>query len=151
MIPSSLNIHARMLYVKAFHFIAVVCWFAGIFYLPRLFVYHSISQHESTRGQFRVMERALFRIIMTPAAIATALFGLWLVLLNWSFYQASIWFWIKIGLVVILYGYHFCCGNLLKKFARDENTRSHTFYRWFNEIPILILIAITLLVVVKPF
>jgi putative membrane protein len=97
------------------------------------------------------MERALFRIIMTPAAIATALFGVWLMLLDWSFYQASIWFWIKIGLVTILYGYHFYCGSLLKKFARDEDTRSHTFYRWFNEIPFLILIAVTILVIVKPF
>ena len=139
-----------MLYVKAFHLIAVVCWFAGIFYLPRLFVYHSMSQDASVRGQFRVMERALFRIIMTPAAIATAIFGLWLVTLNWGLYRVSIWFWIKISLVLVLYAYHFYCGHLLTQFASDKDTHSHVFYRWFNEIPVLVLVAITILVVVKP-
>lgn len=151
MIRGSLNAHSRMLYIKAFHLISVICWFAGIFYLPRLFVYHSMSRDESTRAKFREMERALFRVIMTPAAIATAAFGLWLVLLNWSLYQASIWFWVKISLVTTVYGYHLYCGNLLKKFARDEDTRSHTFYRWFNEMPVLVLVAITILAVVKPF
>lgn len=151
MIRGSLNAHSRMLYIKAFHLISVICWFAGIFYLPRLFVYHSMSRDESTRAQFRVMERALFRVIMTPAAIATAAFGLWLVLLNWNLYQASIWFWVKIGLVTTVYGYHIYCGNLLKKFARDADTRSHRFYRWFNEMPVLVLVVITVLVVVKPF
>ncbi len=150
MISSSLNIDVRMLYVKAFHIVAVVCWFAGIFYLPRLFVYHSMSRHEPTRNQFRVMERALFRIIMTPAAVATAVFGLWLVALDWNFYRASIWFWFKIGLVIALYGYHFYCWHLLRKFASDEDVHEHTFYRWFNEIPVVVLIAITILVVVKP-
>ena len=139
-----------MLYVKAFHLIAVVCWFAGIFYLPRLFVYHSMSQDASVRGQFRVMERALFRIIMTPAAIATAIFGLWLVTLNWGLYRVSIWFWIKISLVLVLYAYHCYCGHLLTQFASDKYTRSHVFYRLFNEMPVLVLVAITILVVVKP-
>ena len=139
-----------MLYVKAFHLIAVVCWFAGIFYLPRLFVYHSLSEDASVRDQFLVMERALFRIIMTPAAIATAIFGLWLVSLNWSLYRDSIWFWIKISLVVLLYVYHFYCRHLLTRFGSDKDTHSHVFYRWFNEMPVLILVAITILVVVKP-
>ena len=139
-----------MLYVKAFHLIAVVCWFAGIFYLPRLFVYHSMAQDASVRGQFRVMERALFRIIMTPAAIATAILGLWLVSLNWSLYRVSIWFWIKISLVLVLYAYHCYCGHLLTQFASDKDTHSQVFYRWFNEMPVLVLVAITILVVVKP-
>ncbi len=97
------------------------------------------------------MERKLYRGIMTPAAILTLVFGIWLVSFNPEYYGKAGWLHAKLTLVVILLGYHHACGRLLKKFANDANTRSHTFYRWFNELPVVILIAIAILVIVKPF
>jgi len=97
------------------------------------------------------MERKLYRGIMTPSAIATLIFGAWLVTYNPSYYMGAAWFHAKITLVIILLGYHHACGRLLKKFAEDRNTRGHVFYRWFNEFPVLVLIAIVILVIVKPF
>lgn len=139
------------LWLKAFHIISMVCWFAGLFYLPRLFVYHSMSEDAASRERFCVMERKLYRGIMGPAMIATLVFGIWLISLNPGGYFSHGWMHAKLALVVLLIGYHHVCGAQVKRFARGENGRSHVFYRWFNEIPVLILLAIVILVVVQPF
>ncbi|MDB6141288.1 MAG: hypothetical protein JWP80_332 [Pseudomonas sp.] len=139
------------LWLKAFHIVSIVCWFAGLFYLPRLFVYHSLSEDAVSRERFCVMERKLYRGIMGPAMVATLVFGIWLISLNPSGYFSQGWMHAKLTLVVLLIGYHHVCGAQVKRFARGENGRSHVFYRWFNEIPVLILLAIVILVVVRPF
>jgi putative membrane protein len=139
------------LWLKAFHIVSMVCWFAGLFYLPRLFVYHSMSEDVASRERFCIMERKLYRGIMGPAMIATLAFGIWLISLNPSGYFSQAWMHVKLTLVVLLIGYHHVCGAQVKRFARGEKGRSHVYYRWFNEIPVLILLAIVILVVVKPF
>ena len=139
-----------MLWITAFHVIAMVCWMAGLFYLPRLFVYHAMAEDEATKATFRTMERKLYRGITTPAAIATAVFGIAAAWGAWEVIATSVWFWAKMALVLILYAYHGICGRMLRDFAEERNTRSHRFYRWFNEAPILLLIPIVILVVVKP-
>ena len=138
------------LVIKALHIIAVVCWFAGLFYLPRLFVYHAMSEDETSKTRFCIMERKLYRGIMLPSMLGTVIFGLWLLYLNPA-WLAMGWMHVKLAMVLILIGYHHVCGAQIKRFARGENARSHVFYRWFNEIPVLFLIAIVLLVVIKPF
>ena len=138
------------LWLKALHIIAVVCWFAGLFYLPRLFVYHATAEDEASRERFKVMERKLYRGIMVPSMVVTLVFGLWMLYLNPGWLSQA-WLHAKLTLVVLLIGYHHACGSLLKRFARGENRRGHVFYRWFNEVPVLFLIAIVILVVVKPF
>lgn len=139
------------LWLKALHIIAMVCWFAGLFYLPRLFVYHAMSEEAVSHERFCTMERKLYRGIMLPSMVATLVFGLWLLSLNPSQYLSQGWLHAKLALVVLLIGYHHVCGAQLKRFARGENRRSHVFYRWFNEAPVLLLIAIVVLVVVRPF
>jgi len=141
-----------MLWVKAFHIIFVVTWFAALFYLPRLFVYHAACDDEASNARFKVMERKLYRGIMTPSAILTFVFGGWLL----SFYSleqvASMhWLHAKLLLVALLFGYHGYCGKIVKQFNNDKNSRSHIFYRWFNEFPVFILISVVILVIVKPF
>tara|TARA_R110001592_G_scaffold322098_1_gene600955 strand:- start:2331 stop:2753 length:423 start_codon:yes stop_codon:yes gene_type:complete len=140
-----------MLWLKAFHIIAMVCWFAALFYLPRLFVYHAQASDSVSLERFKIMERKLFRGIGTPSMIATLILGGWLASYNLEAYLQSGWLHAKLSLIVILMAYHMYCGTLLKTFARDANTRSHVFYRWFNEFPVILLIAIVILVVVKPF
>ncbi len=139
------------LWLKALHIIAMVCWFAGLFYLPRLFVYHAMSEDNTSRERFCVMERKLYRGIMLPSMIATLIFGAWLISLNPGYYFSQGWMHAKLSLVVLLIGYQHLCGVQLKRFARGENRRSHVFYRWFNEAPVLALLAVVILVVVKPF
>ena len=139
-----------MLWVKAFHVIAVVTWFAGLFYLPRLFVYHAMAEDSASRERFKIMERKLYRGIMTPSMIATLVLGIWLLYLNPAWLKMG-WMHAKLTLVVLLIGYHHVCLAYMKKFAADTNAKSHVFYRWFNEVPVLFLIAIIILVVVKPF
>jgi putative membrane protein len=139
------------LWIKALHIVSMVCWFAGLFYLPRLFVYHSMSEDTVSRERFNVMQRKLYRGIMGPAMIATLIFGAWLVSFSPSAYFSQGWLHAKLTLVVLLIGYHHVCGAQVKRFARGENGRSHKFYRWFNEVPVLILLAVVILVVVKPF
>jgi len=139
------------LWVKAFHIVSVICWFAGLFYLPRLFVYHAQSEDSTSQARFSVMERKLYRAIMGPAMIATLIFGGWLIALNPSVFSQGAWIHAKLTLVAVLIGYHHMCGAQVKRFARGENTRSHVFYRWFNEVPVLLLLAIVILVVVRPF
>jgi len=140
-----------MLWIKAFHIVAVICWFAALFYLPRLFVYHSQSDDHLSLERFKIMERKLYRGIGTPSMIATIMLGFWLVSYNPEGYLQGAWFHAKLTLITLLVVYHFYCGTLLKTFARDENQKSHVFYRWFNELPVLLLISIVILVVVKPF
>jgi protoporphyrinogen IX oxidase len=137
-----------MLWVKAFHIIFMVTWFAGLFYLPRLFVYHAMSHDQTGIERFKVMERKLYYGIMTPGAVLTIVFGMWL----WLGYGFSGgWLHTKLLLVVMLVIYHFYCGKLLKDFRDDRNQHGHVYYRWFNEFPVLLLIAVVILVVVKPY
>lgn len=138
------------LWLKAFHLIALVCWFAGLFYLPRLFVYHAQSSDTVSHERFCLMERKLYRGIMLPAMILTLVFGTGLLVINPSWLTQG-WMHTKLALVVVLIGYHHVCGAMRKRFERGENKRSHVFYRWFNEVPVLVLIAIVILVVVKPY
>jgi putative membrane protein len=137
-----------MLWVKALHVVFMVTWFAGVFYLPRLFVYHAMSTDAPSIERFKIMERKLYFGIMTPGAIMTVVFGLWL----WLGYGVTGgWLHAKLALVAILIVYHFWCGKLLKDFKHDRNDRSHVWYRWFNELPVFLLLGIVILVVVKPF
>ena len=138
------------LWIKALHIVAVVCWFAGLFYLPRLFVYHAMSEDAASRERLQVMERKLYRGIMGPSMILTILLGAWMLYLTPGWLSQG-WLHAKLTLVVLLIGYHHACGAMLKRFARGENRRSHVFFRWFNEVPVLFLLAIVILVVVKPF
>jgi protoporphyrinogen IX oxidase len=137
-----------MLWVKAWHIIFMVTWFAGMFYLPRLFVYHAMSEDKVSHERFKIMERKLFYGIMTPGGILTIAFGLWL----WLGYGITGgWLHTKIAIVACLVAYHIYCGKLLLDFKHDRNRHSHVYYRWFNEVPVLALIAIIILVEVKPF
>lgn len=138
-----------MLWLKAFHIVFMVTWFAGLFYLPRVFVYHAMSEDKATHETLKVMERKL--MIMTHIGGAlTWLFGLSLIAQFPGYLQLG-WMHAKLTLVLILVAYHFYCWRLLKVFAEDRNTRSHVWYRWFNEVPVLFLIAIVLLAILKPF
>ncbi|ADQ85365.1 protoporphyrinogen oxidase HemJ [Methylovorus sp. MP688] len=137
-----------MLWIKAWHIIFMVTWFAGLFYLPRLFVYHAMSSDETSKARFKIMERKLFYGIMTPGAVLTIAFGLWL-WLGYGFTGG--WLHAKVSLVVLLVLYHLYCGKLVRDFAHDRNQHGHVFYRWLNEAPVLALIAIVILVEVKPF
>jgi len=138
-----------VLWIKSLHIIFMVTWFAGLFYLPRLFVYHAMADDVASRERFKVMERKLYRGIMTPGAVLTIVFGVWL-WLGW-FRGSSSWLHAKIALVAILAGYHVWCGKLLRDFAADRSAKSHVWFRWFNEFPVVILAATVLLVVFKPF
>ena len=136
-----------MLWIKSLHVIFMVTWFAGLFYLPRLFVYHAMSIDKASIERFKIMERKLFYGIMTPGGVLTVIFGLWM----WLGYGISGgWMHIKLTLVVALIAYHLYCGKLLNDFKSDRNMYSHIFYRWFNEFPVLLMIAIIMLVIVKP-
>jgi protoporphyrinogen IX oxidase len=137
-----------MLWIKSFHIIFMVTWFAGLFYLPRLFVYHAMSDDTVSRERFKLMERKLFFGIMTPGAMLTIVFGLWL----WLGYGFSGgWLHAKVALVAVLVAYHAYCGKLMMDFRRDRNRHGHVFYRWLNELPVVVLIAIILLVELQPF
>ena len=137
-------------WVLAFHIIAVICWFAALFYLPRLFVYHAMSEDEISIERFKVMQRKLYRGIANPSMIATIIFGLWLVTLVPA-YLNEIWFQLKAGLVLLLIGYHHMCLSHMKRLAEDRNDKTHVYFRVFNGVPVLILVGIVILVVVKPF
>jgi putative membrane protein len=140
-----------MIWIKALHVIFMVTWFAGLFYLPRLFVYHADCKDEVGHARFLVMERKLFAI-MTIGAVLTAVFGFWLLgSYAWAAWQDSLWLWLKLLLVAGLVAYHIYCGILVRDFRRGTAHHGHVFYRWINEIPALLLIAIVLLAVVKPF
>lgn len=140
-----------MLWVKAFHIIAVICWFAAIFYLPRLFVYHSESKDELSNNRFKIMERKLYRGIMTPSMVAVLILGGWLISFNPDYYFSQGWLHAKLLLVGLLIVFHFYCGHILKQFRDDQNQKSHKFYRVLNEVPVFMLVAIVILAVVRPF
>jgi protoporphyrinogen IX oxidase len=141
-----------MLWVKAFHTIFMVTWFAGLFYLPRLFVYHAMSQDDISIERFKIMERKLFYGIMTPGALITLILGFWMLFdYAWQTYHLMYWLDIKLALVTVLLVYHGWCWKLLQDFKHDRNQHSHVWYRVFNELPVLLLIAIVILVIVKPF
>jgi len=141
-----------MLWVKAFHIISMVTWFAGLFYLPRLFVYHADSSDAISNERFKIMERKLFKGIMTPSAVITVALGAWMLAdYAWAAYIDSLWMQLKLVSVLVLIGYHVYCGKLVNDFKFDRNTRSHVWYRWFNEFPVLLLVAVVIFVVVRPF
>jgi len=140
-----------LLWIKALHIIAMVTWFAGLFYLPRLFVYHALSEDRLSQERFKIMERKLYYGIMAPGALLTILFGIWLLVgYGWDLYKAALWLHLKLGLVLLLIFFHLYCGYCRKQFLKDKNRHSHVFYRWLNEFPVLILIAVVILAVVKP-
>lgn len=140
-----------MLWVKAFHIIFMVTWFAGLFYLPRLFVYHAMATDQPSIDRFKIMERKLFFGIMTPGAVFTLLFGVWLISFNPSSYMQAGWMHAKLSLVLLAFIYHFYLGKLWLDFKFDRNKHGHVFFRILNEVPVLFLVAIVLLVIVKPF
>ena len=138
-----------MLWIKALHIVFVASWFAGLFYLPRIFVNMAMETNPDINQRLLVMARKLYRF-MTLLMIPALVLGLWL----WLIYgigQQSIWLYLKLALVILLVGYHHICKSLLKKFENGENTHSHIWYRWFNEAPVLGMLAVVILVVVKPF
>ena len=140
-----------MLWIKAFHIIAVITWFAALFYLPRLFVYHAMSEDSISRERFKIMERKLLRGIANPSMIAVFILGGWMSWLNWSYYSTQGWYWSKLSLVALVTIYHHLCIYHFKQFRDDKNTRGHVYFRWFNEFPVALLIGIVILVVVRPF
>ncbi len=136
-----------MLWVKALHIVFVTSWFAGLFYLPRLFVNHAMVNDATTLARLELMEHKLYRF-MFPLALLALGFGLWL----WLGYGISGgWLHAKLALVVGLIAYHAYCGKIMRDFKAGKNQHSHVWYRWFNEIPVLVLFAVVILVVVKPF
>jgi protoporphyrinogen IX oxidase len=137
-----------MLLIKSLHLVSMVTWFAGLFYLPRLFVYHAQAEDVISIERFKVMERKLYWGIATPGAVLTIVFGLWL-WLGW-FQGAGAWLHAKLLLVAVLVAYHAWCGKLLLDFRHGRNRHGHVWYRWFNEFPVLLLLGIVLLVIFKP-
>ena len=140
------------MWLKAFHLIFMVTWFAGLFYLPRLYVYHAMTSDAAGIERFKIMERKLYWGITTPGMVLTLAFGIWMLGdYAWSLYGASGWLHAKLSLLGCLVAYHVFCGVWLLDFKHDRNTRSHVYYRWMNEVPVLFLIAIILLATLKPF
>lgn len=137
-----------MLTLKWLHIVFMVTWFAGLFYLPRLYVYHAMAEDQISKDRFVIMERKLFFGIMTPGAVLTIVFGTWLWL---GFGFKGTWLVAKLALVLVLLVYHVWCGKIYFDFKNERNKRGHVFYRWFNEFPVLILFAIVYLVIFKPF
>lgn len=141
-----------MLWLKALHLIFMVTWFAGLFYLPRLYVYHAMSDDDISNERFKIMERKLFYGIMTPGMIVTFIFGIWMLLdYAWGVYGSSGWLHAKLFLLALALVYHYFCWVWLEDFKHARNERSHIFYRWMNEVPVLFLVGIIILAVVKPF
>ncbi|MSQ53905.1 MAG: CopD family protein [Betaproteobacteria bacterium] len=137
-----------MLLLKSLHIVFMVTWFAGLFYLPRLFVYHAMATDQPSLERFKLMERKLFWGIMTPGGVLTVVFGTWLWL---GFGFGGAWLTAKLALVALLVGYHAWCGKLMIDFREGRNTKSHVWLRWFNEVPVLLLFGVVFLVVFKPF
>ena len=139
-------------WIKAWHVIFVVTWFAGLFYLPRLFVYHAMSEDSTSIERFKVMERKLYHGIMMPSLVLTLAAGFWLLWLRgWDWLSVTTWIQVKLVLVALLVVYHFYLGHLRKRFLSDSNVHGHVFYRWLNEAPVIVLIAGVCLAIVKPW
>lgn len=140
-----------ILWLKAFHIFFIIAWFSGIFYLPRLFIYHVENQEKNTSETFKVMERRLLYFV-TPFALITLVLGIALIAqYGLAWFKSAHWLHAKLTLVTLLYGYHIYCFKILADFKHDRNTKTATFYRFFNEAPVLVLLAIIILAVVKPF
>ncbi|MGB1254729.1 MAG: CopD family protein [Thiolinea sp.] len=137
-------------WIKALHIIFMVTWFAGLFYLPRLFVYHAMPENRTSFELFKVMERRLF-VMMTIGMALTLLFGVILLILGQGVLFSIAWFQVKLVFLLFLFGYHHACYKLMMKFRNETNTRDHKWYRLFNEAPSLLLILIVIFAVVKPF
>ncbi len=140
-----------MLWIKALHIVFIASWFAGLFYLPRIFVNLAMETQPNATERLLLMARKLYRF-MTILAIPAIVLGLWL----WIGYgigrgPGNGWMHAKLAIVILLIGYHHACGSILKKFEQAKNKRSHTWYRWFNEVPVVLMLAAVILVVVKPF
>jgi putative membrane protein len=136
-----------MLWIKSLHVIFLITWFAGLFYLPRLFVYHAQASDDISLERFKLMERKLFYGIMTPGGVLTLIFGVWL----WLGYGITgAWLSVKLVLVLVLIAFHLYCGKLMRDFKYGRNRHGHVFYRWLNEFPVLILIPVVILAIVKP-
>jgi putative membrane protein len=141
-----------MLWYKALHLIFMVTWFSGLFYLPRLFVYHAMSDDKISIDRFKVMEKKLFYGIATPGGLLTIIFGFCLLVSNgMTSYSGQLWLSLKMILIAVLVLYHIYCFSLLQDFKYNRNKHTHIWYRWFNEVPVLILVGIVLLAVIKPF
>ena len=141
-----------MLWYKALHLIFMVTWFSGLFYLPRLFVYHAMSDDKISIDRFKVMEKKLFYGIATPGGLLTIIFGFCLLVSNgMTSYSGQLWLSLKMILIAVLVLYHIYCFSLLQDFKYNRNKHTHIWYRWFNEVPVLILVGIILLAVIKPF
>lgn len=141
-----------MLWYKALHLIFMVTWFAGLFYLPRLYVYHAMANDQVSIDRFKVMERKLFYGITTPGGLFTLIFGVALLFSNgMSAYSGQVWLHVKLLFILLLVLYHVYCWFLLQDFKHDRNKRGHVWFRWFNEIPVLFLVIIVILAVVRPF
>jgi putative membrane protein len=140
-----------MLWIKALHIVFIAAWFAGLFYLPRIFVNLAMETQPNATERLLLMARKLYRF-MTILAIPAIILGIWL----WIGYgigrgPGNGWMHAKLAIVVLLIGYHHACGSILRKFEQARNKRSHTWYRWFNEVPVVLMLAVVILVVVKPF
>jgi len=139
------------MWLKAWHIIGMVTWFAGLFYLPRLFVYHAMSEDDISHDRFLIMERKLYYGITTPGGIFTLVFGFWMLYdYAWAAWGGQLWLTLKLALIGLLVAYHVYCGKLLVDFKHGRNRHSHVWYRWFNELPVLVLIAVVLLATLKP-
>ncbi len=138
------------MWLKAWHLIFMVSWFAGLFYLPRLFVYHAQTEDAIGNERFKLMERKLYRFT-TPWMVLTLIFGVWMLIdYAWLAYGDMLWLRVKLVLISLLVLYHLYCGKLVADFANDRNRHSHVWYRWFNEIPVVFLFAIILLATLRP-
>lgn len=141
-----------MKWVLALHVMFMVTWFAGLFYLPRLFVYHAMSDDAASNARFKIMERKLYYGITTPGAVLTLLSGFWMLWdYAWAAYASFGWLHLKLLMVLLLVVYHLVCGKYLNDFKHDRNAHGHVFYRWFNEIPVVMLVVVIIMVIVRPF
>ncbi len=140
-----------MQWILAFHIIFMVTWFAGLFYLPRLYVYHTMSNDKASIERFKIMERKLLYGITTPGGILTTVFGVWLWSYSWGGYMQMGWFHAKMFLVALLWVFHIYCWKLYLDFKNDKNKHTHVFYRWLNEFPVVVLVGAVILAIVKPF
>lgn len=138
------------LWIKALHIISLIAWYAGIFYIWRLFVYHAMTESEETKETLMVMERKLLRFIMGPAAVATTVFGLWMLILMWDAYSRTYWIWLKLFLVILVFIQHGLAEHYRRRLEKGEKF-NHKLFRYLNEFPTLLLIFIVILVVVRPF
>lgn len=139
-----------MLWVQGFHVIFMVCWFAGLFYLPRIFVYYAQAEADTTKRTLATMARKLYKFV-TPFMVLTVVFGLWRLSFQWEYYLTATWMQAKLAGVAFLIGYHIQCGVYMGRIDRGEDQKTHVFYRFFNEVPVLFLFAIVLFVYTRPF